>query len=1120
MKKNYIPFRARLSRPCILLLFSVCSISLPTNASTFTTIHSAYAQETLLSIDMKNKPLRDVFSYIEKNSEFIFFYSKQNIDVNKRVSITAKDKPIVAILDQLFKGMGITYQINDRQISLRSTKPSSDKGIMVNGAILDEQQNPLPGVSIKVKGTNIGTITDVDGNYFLEVPDKKSVLVYSFIGFDSQEIPVNNQININVNMKETSTDLNEVVVVGYGAQKRASVVGSISTVNPEDLQRSPTSGVSNALAGQLAGVIAVQRSGEPGSNGSNFWIRGISSFTGAGTSPLVLVDGIERTLDDMDPSEIESFSVLKDAAASAVYGVRGANGVILVNTKRGKMGKPTVNLRYEQMFTSPTKTPDYIGSVDYLEFMNDLYKDFDGTTLFTPELIDKYRNHIDNDLYPDINWLKEITNNYASNSRVNLNISGGNERLRYAIVATFLTERGIIARDDSYDWDSSIRLRKYNIRSNVDLDITKTTLLRVNIGGFLRQKNSSPTDTGTLYTYALETVPYAYPPIYSNGEIPVTQGRRNPWAIATQTGFIKSTGSKIESTFTLEQDFKFLLPGLKLKGTFAFDRYQGNTISKTKNPSYYNPATGRDEKGNLLTTIQSYGDSFLKVGRSADYGNSRTYLEGQISYIQDFGKHHVDGMFLYNENEYDDGSSQPYRYQGIAGRASYSFDSRYFVEFNFGYNGTENFIRGRRFGFFPSGAIGWLLSEEPFMESLRSTFSKIKFKGSIGLVGNSNLPGRRFAYMSTINDGANGYTFGLPGSYYNYGGIMEGEYGVPSMTWEKVRKINVGMEVGLWNELELQIDLFKEHRYDIYMKRNTIPTAAGLATIPFANFGKTNNQGIDLSLQYNKQINKSWRTSFRGTFTYAKNKITEMDEPPGVLGTYRSRTGYSVGQLFGLIDEGLYTKDDFNDDGSMKKGLPIPNFSTDIRPGDIKYKDMNGDGQIDEEDQAAIGGTYDPQIVYGFGGSIGYKDFDLSLFFQGNGRTYTVLGGSYFFPGSNAGVTGNILSNYQDRWTVDNPSQDVFWPRLRPTEHLNNQLASTWWVRNMSLLRLKDIELGYRLPKVLTRRLGVENLRFYARGTNLFTFSSFKMWDPEQATTNGVSYPIMKSISLGFDINF
>ena len=779
----------------------------------------------------------------------------------------------------------------------------------------------------------------------------------------------------------------------------------------------------------------------------------------------------------------------------------------------------------EQGFTKPTQLPDYIGSVDYLSLMDELYMDAGNPNpLYGEEMINNYRNNVDPELYPNVNWLDAVSKDMASNTRGDLTITGGSDILRYALVASYYGERGIFVRDESKDWDSSTRLNKYNIRSNVDINVTKTTVVGISIGGYLQEQNGMAVSGQDVWNHAFETPPFVHPIQYSEGRDVRVRERTNPWAEATQHGYQTTSSSKVESLFSVEQDLKFITPGLKFKGLFSFDRYSKSWVKRHRTPTYYNPATGRDEEGNLLLSVGTDGQEFLDTENKGEWGNKATYLEGNITYDRTFdGKHAVNAMFLYNQRDYQDGNVVPFRRMGIAGRASYTYDNRYIAEFNFGYNGSENFTKGNRFGFFPSVAVGYMLSEEKFMEKYKDTFSKIKFRASWGLTGNDQLDGRRFAFLPTIDtDGS--YKWGVNNDY-NRASRFEGEFGVMNLTWETVEKLNVGTEIGLWNALDLQVDWFKEQRRDIFMQRNNIPSAAGFRKTPWANYGKVDNIGVDLSLTYNQQITKDLHIGFRGTFTYAHNTIVEMDEALGVMGTNRQRTGHSVNELFGLVADGLFTEDDFvtNDKGDLvlKEGIPSHTFNS-VRPGDIKYVDIDGDGSITNKDEVAMGGTVNPEIVYGFGATARYKQVDFNVFFQGNGKTHRFIGGvaSNFLPGSSQGAMGNVLTNYNDRWTPENPSEDVFYPRLSYGANTNNSQNSTWWLRNMSLLRMKDIEVGYTLPKRWMSRIGLENIRLYAKGSNLLTFSAFDLWDPELDTQNGAKYPIMKSVSFGIDVNF
>lgn len=741
--------------------------------------------------------------------------------------------------------------------------------------------------------------------------------------------------------------------------------------------------------------------------------------------------------------------------------------------------------------------------------------------MFTKEQILKTYYGYDKDLYPNVDWIDAITKDYATSTRANLTVSGGTEILRYSLTASLYHENGIMASDKSLPYDTQSKLNRYNIRANVDLDLTKTTLVRFNVGGYLQNLHKSRSGTDEVFSAAFETPPFVHPAVYSDGTIPIASSNRpNPWAISTQNGYYRSGRSKLESLFAVEQNLKMITPGLKAKLTFAFDTYNENFVTRGKEPDYYSVAKSRNDEGELVHSILKYGSEFLDHSSNANYGNQSVYLEAALSYNQTFNNRHmVDALLLYNQRSYDWGDIQPNRTQGIAGRFSYTFDRRYISEFNFGYNGSENFAKGKRFGFFPSIALGWLVSEEQFMEPIRNVISKLKLRASVGTVGNDNIGGRRFAYITTINSKVNGYNWGYTGDTYR-DGVQEGEVGVGNLTWEKALKTNIGIEIGLWNELDFQLDLFKERRTSIFMQRATIPTQTGFINNPYANYGKVDNKGIDLSLNYNKRINKDCNISVRGTFTYAKNTIIERDEPESVKGTYRSITGHSINTLWGLQALGLYTDDDFVD-GKLKEGIPVPQLGGEVRPGDIKYRDMNNDGYITSADEGYIGSTTDPRIVYGFGGNINFRNWDMSFFFQGSGDTYRIIGGSdYFIPGSGAGVLGNVYTNYTDCWTEENPSQDVFWPRLSQSTNTNNNRASTFWKKNMSFLRLKTLEIGYSLPKNVVNKISAKSIRFFASGNNLFYISKFKLWDPELATSDGLKYPSMRSLMLGVEVNF
>ena len=1007
-------------------------------------------------------------------------------------------------------------------VALLFTVNANAQKITVRGTVTDEN-GPIIGATVVEKGNETnGVNTDIDGKYTLSVP-ASAELVFESIGYKSQTVKVGSKTTINVKLEEDNQRLDDVVVTAYGTQKKASIVGAIQTVEPGNLEVGTSSRLSNNLAGQIAGVIAYKPSGEPGYDQSSFWIRGISSYTGT-TTPLVLVDGIERTLDDLDVEQIESFSVLKDASASAMYGVRGANGVIVITTKRGKVGKPTVSVRVEQSLQAPTKLPKFASAAEDMELQNLLYAEANnGAYTWSPELIERTRNGYDPDLYPDVNWLETVTRGMADNTRATVNVNGGSERVRYSLVATYFREKGIMAVDDSLPFDTGTKLNKFTVRSNVDVNITKTTVLGISIGGYMQHLRKSAASTTDVFNWAFETPSYVHPPIYSDGDIPVRPGRVNPWAAATQSGYTRENSFKIESLVSLDQRLDMITEGLSLNAKFSFDNYQNKYSNRTKGVRYYDVAVARDEYGNLIKNMTSAGDEFLGHSAGGGFGNNRTYLEASIHYNRLLGeKHNVDALFLYMQDGYDSGDVQPYRHQGISGRLSYNFDNRYVAEFNFGYNGSENFLKGHRYGFFPSGAIGWIISEEPWMAGVKNVLSTLKLRASLGLAGNDSIGGRRFAYMTTINTKNGGYAWGHQSSRYYVDGVTEGHTGISDLTWETVRKANVGLEIGLWNELNVQVDFFDEYRSDIFIQRsNTVPTQIGFMTTPYANYGIVDNKGFEASLTWNHRFNKDFQMQLRGTASYAKNWIRERDEAESLKGTYRSATNRSVNEHTGYIALRLYEDSDFIN-GELDPSLPLPALGLlNVQPGDIMYADLNGDDIINDLDITYLGRTSAPRFVYGFGGNFVFKNVDFGFFFQGVADAYKILGGnSYFLPGSGGGIFGNVYANYNDRWTPENPSQDVFWPRLHYGSTSHSSVSSTWWLKNMSFLRLKNIELGYSLPKAWTDKMHLKGLRVFVSGNDLVTFSGFKLWDPELDTRTGLKYPTMKSVQFGIDLNF
>lgn len=1016
------------------------------------------------------------------------------------------------------------------------------KHTITGTVIVSDTNEPAVGATVYLRNSTTGTITDADGNYSITIEGVGGVLEFSYIGYKTQKVALIGQTNVNVTLQPDNEVLDEVVVVGYGSQRKESVVGAISTLDVTKLMV-PTANLSTALAGQLSGIVAMSRSGEPGKNSAaDFYIRGVSSFTG-NTSPLVLVDGVERDLDLVDTEDIASFSILKDASASAVYGVRGANGVILITTKKGAVGKPQVNVRTEFGFTQPTKKPQMVNSAQWAELYNEAYN----TNYYSAEDIEKYRSGADPDLYPNVDWFDSMFNNMAANQRVNLNITGGSDIVRYYVAGSFYNESSIYKNAGNiYGYDSSIRYNKFNFRANVDLNLTKSTVVNLNLAN-IYEKSFGPGFGDTdddIWSYIFGTSPNAFPVQYSDGRLsgPSTDSGYNPWNMLVHSGYREQFWNSAQSLIGVTQDIGALwepLKGLTANIKFSWDAWNTTLQRRYKTPSFYH-ARGRAEDGSLIYD-DANGDGIWEPVHTGDEtltyatGSSGTmtrYVEGSLTYNRLFGNHRVGALFLYNHKIYtntqadNNTESLPYKDQGIAGRLTYAFRDTYFAEVNMGYNGSENFARGHRFGFFPAVALGWMMSNEKWFEPATKVIDMLKWKASYGKVGNDDIGGtRRWVYEPTIVTGGSWYY----GQSANQGGsgIRVGEVENLDASWEEALKLNAGVEFSLFHKVRVQADYFREERKGIFLQRAGLPAIVGVSTIPYVNIGETMNQGFDATIEYMHQVNDDLFITARGNFTFNRNKLINNDEPDWEY-RYQNRIGKPFGsggstQPFGLIALGLFESEE------EIANSPVQNFG-EYRVGDIKYQDVNGDGIIDEQDAVAIGYTNLPEITYGFGATAQWKSWDLNIFFQGVAHTSFFLSGnsirSPFATGNmeRAAINEDVYGNVWMSTNTDAQNANVTYPRLSAGSggagSTNNNRASTWWLRDGSFLRLKSLEIGYSLPQHILQKSFIKSLRFYIAGNNLFCFSPFKLWDPEKGSSDGSGYPLNRTFSIGFNANF
>ncbi len=1090
--------------------------------------NNLYSQATLLSLNIKDKTVKEVFDEIEKKSEYVFFYYDDIIESNRLVKLDVKNATINKILDQLFEGTNNSYVIRDRQIFISLSKKARTIGIGPNpisaqqkrflqGKVTDEQNEPLPGAGITVKGSTRGVTTDLDGSFEIEVSPEETLL-FTYLGMQDQEIKVGNQRTIIVKLIQKIDELEEVTVVAFGKQKKSSVIGSISTITADELKM-PVAKLSTSLAGQLAGVVVMQRTGEPGA-GADFWIRGVSSF-GANTTPLILVDGIERSMDLVDPEDIASFSILKDATATALYGVRGANGIVLITTKRGKEAPPTINARVEYGVSSPIRMAELADAGQWIDYYNDISLAAGGNLAFQPMTKNKYLTGYDPDFYPVVDWMDMIFKNSSNNVRANVNVTGGGQRVRYYVGGSYYNEGGVFNPADNLRFDPQVKYQKFNFRANVDIDITSSTELGISMSNQYEVKRRLGVDMATMYANAVRVPPTAVVPIYSDGTLSRPDVGTNPYLDLNYTGFSQDFWNNAQSLVSLTQDFsKIITPGLKANVKFSWDARNESTEDKRMSPSTY-IAIGRDENGILIFQKNRDGNDYMNLAVS-NRGSYSMNLEASTTYERLFAeKHRVSGLFLFTMREYKDNfpgsdyiKSFPEKNIGVAGRATYSFMDKYFTEFNFGYNGSENFAPDKQFGFFPSVAIGYMISNEEYWKPIIHVVNLLKIKGSYGEIGNDKIGGdRRFAFNSEMNTNTGGYNFGRDQIKW-YVGIATGHPGNPNVSWETAKKADVGLELGLFDQFKMNLDYFYEKREGIYIQQQSIPSVVGINVTQYVNLGRMKNQGIDMSLEYEKRIDKDWYISARGNFTFNRNKRL-YDDAPTPVWPYRSSASFPQGQLRGLIAMGLFESEE------DLANSPQQTFG-ETRIGDIKYRDINSDGIIDDNDEVAIGYTTIPEINYGFGVSSRWKNFDASVFFQGVDHVTRVIGGSNLY-----GESGSILyygQIYKDvaenRWKEFTRDPDAEYPRMSMVSNANNSRSSTFWLRDMSFLRLKNAEIGYSLPKNLIKKTGLSTLRFYVQGVNLLTFSGFKLWDPELDTNYGNVYPQMRNIILGMNLNF
>ena len=1092
----------------------------------------------VFSFKLQDVTVKDIFKYIEKNSEYIFLYSTDK-NLLKKINVDVNKKDITQVLDEILKNTTLIYDIDGKQIIIReknasekSQQKTTQKKKTIRGIVSDDStQEPIIGATIRVNGSMTGTTSNIEGDFVLECAVGDTLTV-SFVGYQDRSVLVKSGNIYAIALKESAAELGEVVVTAFGVgQKKESLVGSIQQIKPQEL-KVPSSSLSTAFAGRMAGVIAVQRSGEPGADGANFWIRGKSTFNG-NTSALIIMDGVEISsteLNALDPEVIESFSILKDATATALYGTRGANGVMIVATKNGKnLDKPIINFRLEGAISTMTRVPNMVDGPTYMKMFNEaVSRPGCDVSPYSQEKIDGTIAGLNPYIYPNVDWFDEIFNKSAFSERANFNIRGGSSKMDYFMSASFKHSNGHL-KSLSKDYFSYNNVRNYNYDfiNNLNISATRTTKISLGLNLSVADKKSPLMDVNDIFQLSMEANPVDFPVRFpanmsdrdfvlwgdKPGGIHGQGWYRNPVAEYV-TGYKTNLRTTITANFKLAQELDMITKGLKFTGLFSFKNYSSSSTERSASYNHYYMSSY--DPSSMEYKITRIGDeqSTALTNDGSRNGDRKMYFQAILDYNRIFKEvHDLNIMFLYNQEQYDINgpttlfSSLPQRKQGVAGRVSYSYDGRYYIEGNFGYNGSENFAKGHRFGFFPSIAVGYNISNEKFWQPIKPVISNLKIRGSWGLVGNDATNAGRFAYMEDlVLGGSDSYTTGIRQDTY-YSGPSWNRYFNPDLTWEVGEKINLGLDLQLFNDFNLTFDIFREKRRDIFMTReNSIPEIVGTGETKItSNNGEMENKGLDLAIDYNKQITKDFFLSFKSTLTFARNKVLKMDESPYFEYPGLSDVGHPLGTYWGYVADGLFPDQETIDNS------PRQDLGYTPQPGDIKYVNQpNAKGEYDNvinsNDRVAIGHPYDPELVYGFGPSMKWKNWDFSFFFQGVARTSFMMYGMH--PFGTTSIKNMLQFVADDHWSVDNPNPNAAYPRLTKDSNGNNDQYSTYWLRNAAFLKLKNAEIGYTY----------KGMRFYLSGVNLLTFSPFKHWDPEMGGGNGLYYPTQRVFNIGFQM--
>jgi len=1006
---------------------------------------------------------------------------------------------------------------NSLEISQQSTQK-------ISGVVKDSKGESIIGANVLIEGTKVSTVTDLDGAFTLQLPQGATRIKVSFIGYKDKIVPIRKGASMSIELDEDTHVLEEVQVVAYGVQKKVSITGAISSMKGDDLLKTPVGSISNILSGQITGVSSVQYSGEPGADAADIYVRGIATWNDA--SPIIQVDGVDRDFSQIDPNEIESITVLKDASATAVFGVRGANGVILITTKRGAEGKAKVSLSSSYGVNVMTKQLDFANSYQYASYYNEMQVNDGGVPTFSNEQLEKFRTHSDPILYPDINWIDYCMKNAAFQSQHNVNISGGTEGMRYFVSTGLFTQAGMFKQFNAND-DFNFDYKRYNYRANLDFDITKSTLLSVNIGGRVETKRTpeSGEDQNQLFRKLYWAVPFAGAGII-DGKRVVSNTDYLPFTGVDGLssyygkGFRTTTTNVLNLDLALNQKLDFITKGLSLKLKGAYNSEYANKKIASSSKAYYTPISGEngsiDYRKNGSDSQLSYSEPDDQFSKARDW-----YMELGMNYSRKFGDHNVNALVLYNQSKryYPGGSYDdiPSAYVGVVGRATYDWKSRYLAEFNIGYNGSENFAPGNRYGIFPAGSLGWVLSEESFFKPIKNVVSYMKLRASLGVVGNDKCNNQRFLYIPDAYNLGGGYYFGT-----NTGSSKPGAYestkSYANVTWEKATKQNYGVDFTvLKDHLNVSFDYFYEKRKDILMTPDYLPSILGMS-LPVVNVGKTENKGFELQLKWNDQVGKDFRYWANANLSFARNKILYMNEVKQnenwMYKTGRVISSRSMYKFWGFYDETADAR------YKAQFGHEIADHGIELKPGDCVYTDLNNDGKITGDDATRnLGYTDAPEYTAGLNMGFSWKNFDFSMQWTGAWNVDRMLS-EFRQPLGDTFNKGLLLYQYEKTWRTSEDTYSAKYPRISGLHASNNYAGSDLYLIDASYLRLKSIELGYNFDFAFMKKLKMNQCRLYVNGYNLLTFTGFKWGDPESRQSDRPNYPLTRVFNIGLKVGF